>query len=317
MTKQEFQKETYRHFSVEQWSVLHQGLAQKLSESEEELRKLGGLNEPVTLDEVKHVYVPLVDLLILIFENIERLRKAQAQFLDGTSTYAPFIIGMAGSVAAGKSTTARVLRYLLAHRLGNRKVDLITTDGFLFPNATLKNKGIMNRKGFPESYDRTAIMTFLHDVKSASGPVRCPVYSHLVYDIVPDEYRVVDQPDILIIEGLNVLQTNFTGIGEQPVVISDYFDFSIYLDADVEVLEDWYISRFLRLQQTAFSDERSFFKNYAHLTRDEAVETARNIWTEINLKNLNENIAPTKPRADLILHKAADHRISEILLRHI
>jgi len=304
----------YKHFSISEWRTLRHDMP--LNVSNDELRQLGGINEPVSIEEVKDVYVPLAEYLRIHFNHLQSLKKERASFFNSKEQEPPFIIGLAGSVAVGKSTTARILQRILSHWLGNISVDLVTTDGFLYPNETLLDKGIMNKKGFPESYDRNALMTFLHDIKNRRPNVKCPVYSHLTYSILPDEWQVINRPEILIVEGLNVLQTNFTGTDETPVVISDYFDFSIYLDADVEVIENWYIERFLKLKETAFTNPLSYFKNYAYLNHEEAISTAKKIWTEINHKNLHENIAPTKVRADLIFHKSKDHRIDEVLLRN-
>ncbi|RED48054.1 type I pantothenate kinase [Aestuariispira insulae] len=305
----------YRRFSVKEWSALSQDKTAPLTARE--LEELQGYNEKASMREVEEIYLPLSRLLSLYVGAVQGLNREESSFLGGNGAKIPFIIGLAGSVAVGKSTTARILQTLLARWPGHPKVDLITTDGFLHPNAKLVQQGIMNRKGFPESYDRAALLAFLSDIKSGRRQVRSPVYSHLVYDVVPDQWLEVDQPDILIVEGLNVLQTGRLRAGEPHVFISDYFDFSIYLDADEALVEEWYIQRFLELRKTAFTDPRSYFRNYASLSEEEAVKTATRIWHEINLKNLHENIQPTRERARLILHKGADHMIDEIFLRKL
>ena len=305
----------YRRFTVKEWSALSQD--NKIPLTRAELEELQGYNEKASMREVEEVYLPLSRLLSLYVGATQGLNREESSFLGGNGSKIPFIIGLAGSVAVGKSTTARILQILLARWPGHPTVDLITTDGFLHPNARLVQQGIMNRKGFPESYDRSALLAFLSDIKSGRKAVRSPVYSHLVYDVVPDRFNEVDQPDILIVEGLNVLQSGRLRAGEPHVFISDYFDFSIYLDAEESLIEDWYIQRFLNLRQTAFADPKSYFRHYANLPEEEAVKTARQIWREINLKNLHENILPTRERARLILHKGADHMIDEIYLRKL
>jgi type I pantothenate kinase len=248
----------------------------------------------------------------------QRLFRVQQRFLGTEDTKMPYIIGIGGSVAVGKSTTARVLQALLARWPNVPKVDLITTDGFLYPNAILEREKLMDRKGFPESYDLPALLRFLTDVKAGRHPVRAPIYSHLVYDVMPNHWVEIDRPDILIVEGLNVLQAGRPPKdGEVIPFVSDFFDFSIYLDADEDVLKAWYVSRFLTLRGTAFSDPKSYFHRYSKFTDTEAVKTATDIWTRINLVNLHENILPTRRRADLILTKGESHGVDEVALRKL
>lgn len=305
----------YRHFTIGAWSRLRNDTPLPLEEAD--LARLRGINEFASMREVEQVYLPLSRLLSLYVASTMALHRQTGDFLGTRSAKVPYIIGLAGSVAVGKSTTARILQALLARWPDHPKVDLITTDGFLHPNRELERRGLMQRKGFPESFDRAALLQFVSDVKGGRREVSAPVYSHLVYDVVPGQRVVVDQPDVLIVEGLNVLQTGKLADGEPRVFVSDYFDFSIYLDADETVIRDWYVERFLALRQTAFSDRRSYFHRYATLSDDEAVATADGIWTSINLKNLRENIGPTRQRADLILRKRADHAIDEVFLRKI
>jgi type I pantothenate kinase len=250
-------------------------------------------------------------LLNLYVQASQQLQLASSTFLGSQATKVPFVIGLAGSVAVGKSTTSRILQALLARWPDHPRVDLVTTDGFLHPNAVLERRGIMNRKGFPESYDRGRLLDFMRAVKSGEPEVSAPLYSHVVYDIVDDQEQVVSSPDILILEGLNVLQV---GEGSHEFV-SDYFDFSIYVHADENHVREWYVHRFLKLCDTIFQDETSYFHRFAHLTRDEAVSVARGIWDEINGRNLKDNILPTRERAGLILHKGLDHRVTGVLLR--
>jgi type I pantothenate kinase len=248
----------------------------------------------------------------------QRLFVAQQRFLGTEDTKMPFVIGVAGSVAVGKSTSARVLQALLARWPHVPKVDIVTTDGFLYPNAVLAREGLMEKKGFPESYDLPALLRFLTDVKAGRRPARAPIYSHLIYDVIPNQWVEVDRPDILIVEGLNVLQTGrLPKDGKAIPFVSDFFDFSVYLDADEAVLKDWYVDRFLTLRGTAFRDPKSYFHRYAKLSDTEAVETASGIWERINLVNLHENILPTRQRSDLILKKCSNHTIEHVSLRRL
>jgi len=298
-----------------EWAALAAGMGSPLSP--DEIRALRGMGDPLDLSEVEEVYVPLSRLLSLYAAGAQRLYRETQRFLNGSAEGAgatPFVIGVAGSVAVGKSTIARVLRALLSRWSDTPKVELVTTDGFLFPNAELERRGLMERKGFPESYDRRALLRFVSAVKAGEAEVRAPVYSHLVYDIVPDDEIVVHRPDVLIIEGLNVLQPAPQG---QALAVSDLFDFTIYVDAAVEDIARWYVDRFLALRATAFADPDSYFHKYAMLGEEKAVETALGIWGRINEPNLVENILPTRERATLVLRKSADHAVDRVLLRKV
>ncbi len=303
----------YRHFSIEEWAALRRNTPQPLTE--DELAQMRGMNERVSLSEVEQIYLPLSRLLSFHVASAQELNVGIRQFLEIEQGKVPYIIGIAGSVAVGKSTVARVLRSLLARWPEHPKVDLVSTDGFLLPTATLEERGIMHRKGFPESFDRPGLLQFLSDVKSGKRNLKAPVYSHLQYDIVPDEYIEVDQPDILIVEGLNVLQTRGAKLGEQNVFVSDYFDFTMYVDAKSENIRQWYVDRFLSLRSTVFNQPGAYFSHYALLNTEEATATANTIWDTINDVNLVENILPTKNRAKLILHKGADHAIEGVQMR--
>ncbi|RQP08567.1 MAG: type I pantothenate kinase [Microbacteriaceae bacterium] len=295
------------------WAALAPTTAHPLTE--EELVRLRGLGDALDLREVADVYVPLSRLLNLYAANAKALHRSTRGFLGtGDEPPTPFVIGVAGSVAVGKSTTARLLRELLARWDDTPRVELVTTDGFLLPNAELERRGLMERKGFPESYDRRALLRFVSRVKSGVEEVRAPVYSHLVYDIVPDAEIVVRRPDILIVEGLNVLQPPQPGA---RLAVSDLFDFTIYVDARTVDIENWYVERFLRLQRGAFADPRSYFHRFASLSEEDAVARARSIWDQINGPNLEQNIAPTRARASLVLRKASDHTVSNVLIRKV
>ena len=306
----------YRVFSREDWAGLRADTPMTLTA--EQLEDLRGLNEPISLHEVEAIYLAIARLLRLYVGATTGLFDATRRFLGGNGAKMPYIIGMAGSVAVGKSTAARVLRALLARLPAAPKVDLITTDGFLYPNAVLRAEGLMERKGFPESYDTARLLQFLTDIKAGKGAVTAPKYSHLVYDVLDDEVITIDNPDILIVEGLNVLQpARLPRDGKAIPFVSDFFDFSIYINADADLIEKWYVSRFIQLRATAFSDPRSFFHRYSVLTDAEARETSLKIWNSINLPNLRENILPTRQRADLILHKGANHSIEAVALRKL
>lgn len=283
-----------------------------------DVRRLRGAGERIDLAEVEEVYLPLSRLLNFYVGATAGLHRVTSDFLGERPEKTPFIIGVAGSVAVGKSTTARILRELLARWEGTPRVELITTDGFLFPNAELQRRGILNRKGFPESYDRRSLVRFVAEVKSGKQEVSAPVYSHLTYDIVEGERVVVRQPDVLIVEGLNVLQPSQAIAGRRNTLnVSDYFDFSVYVDARESDIRRWYVDRFLGLRQTAFADPDSYFHRYASLTDEQAVDRANQIWEEINLPNLVENVAPTRSRATLVLSKGGDHGVSRVSLRKL
>lgn len=307
----------YIRFGREEWRQLRASTPLPLTEPE--LIALHGINEKVSLPEVEEIYLPLSRLLNLYVGATQNLYKATHAFLGHLGNKVPYIIGIAGSVAVGKSTTARIIQALLSRWPNHPKVDLVTTDGFLYPNAILEERGILHRKGFPESYDTRRLIHFLADVKSGHPEVIAPVYSHLSYDIVPNENITVRQPDIVIIEGINVLQTVKSPRGGRPinVFVSDFFDFSIYVDAPEQLIRHWYIERFQTLRQTAFRDEASYFHRYSSLTEEEASKTASCIWEDINAKNLRENILPTKQRAQLILQKGEHHRVDSVSLRKI
>ncbi|HEY0134424.1 MAG TPA: type I pantothenate kinase [Nannocystis sp.] len=300
-------------FDHEQWGRLRADTPMTLTEAD--LGRIRGLNESVSMHEVVQVYLPLSRLLNLHVAASQELYGATSTFLGHPeSVRVPYIIGVAGSVAVGKSTTARLLRELLARWPNSPRVDLVTTDGFLLPNATLEARGLMHRKGFPESYDARSLLAFVADIKAGRVGVQSPVYSHESYDILPDQMITLGASDIVIIEGLNVLQTR-TDPDAPQTFVSDYFDFSIYVDADPDDLERWYLERFLTLQRTAFRRPRAYFNRYAHLSEHEARTIAAGIWREINARNLRENILPTRERADLILEKSDDHSIRRVRLR--
>ncbi len=307
----------YREFSREEWARLRADTPMTLVERD--LEQLSGLMQELSMDEVEQIYLPMSRLLNLYVAAAQELHTVTSRFLgrsrDGK---VPFILGVAGSVAVGKSTTARVLRALLARWPDHPRVDLVTTDGFLLPNRELEAMGIMNRKGFPESFDTTRLLNFLADVKSGREHVEAPVYSHFHYDILPGQMAVVERPDILIVEGLNVLQpARLPRDGKAIPFVSDFIDFSIYIDADPAVIEEWYVARFMKLRTTAFRDPGAYFHRYSNLSVDAAQGRGMEIWRTINLKNLEENILPTRQRASLILRKGSDHRIERVSLRKI
>jgi type I pantothenate kinase len=306
----------YRVFSRVEWAERREDTPMTLTP--DEVTRVRSLHDRLDIQEVEEIYLPLSRLLSLYVAATQRLFRAQQDFLGTQDSKMPYIIGVGGSVAVGKSTTARVLQALLARWPNVPKVDLVTTDGFLYPNVILAREGLMERKGFPESYDLPALLRFLSDVKAGRRPICAPIYSHLVYDIMANQWVEIDRPDILIVEGLNVLQTGPPPKGGKAIpYVSDFFDFSIYLDANEEVLRHWYVDRFLTLRGTAFRDPKSYFHRYATLSDADAVETATAIWRRINLLNLHENILPTRQRADLILKKGDSHQVEQVALRKL
>ena len=302
----------YRQIDRAEWARLAGGLEQPLTETE--VVQLRGIGDRLDLREVAEVYLPLSRLLSLYARATRRLGADTSEFLGEPDATTPFVIGVAGSVAVGKSTIARLLRELMSRWPDTPRVELVTTDGFLYPNAELERRGLMDRKGFPESYDRRALVEFLSEVKSGAEEVRAPFYSHVRYDIMPDAHVTVRRPDVVIVEGLNVLQPPPT---PNDVAVSDLFDFSIYVDADAAHIERWYVDRFLALRDNAFTNPTSFFRVFADISDDEAVSRALGFWREINLPNLEENVLPTRHRAKLVLQKGADHTVASVLLRKL
>ncbi len=306
----------YHRFTRSEWAALRADAP--LTLTLDDLLRLRSLNDPISLDEVIAIYLPLSRLLSLYVAATQGLYKATQRFLGDDDGKTPYIIGVAGSVSVGKSTLSRVMQALLSRWPNTPKVELVTTDGFLRPNAVLESEGLMQKKGFPESYDGPALLRFLSDVKAGERVVRAPVYSHVTYDVVPGEDIVVDRPDILIVEGLNVLMPNRPAKDGRAIpFVSDFFDFSVYLHAEESDLERWFVDRFMRLRQTSFRDPASYFKKYAELDDSAAEAVARDIWTRINLRNLRENVLPTRARANLVLTKGASHHIEEVELRKL
>ena len=301
----------YLTFSRDEWKDLR--AATPLTIREKDLSQLRGINDRIDLDEVSEIYLPLTRLLNLYVSATQNLHRVSSTFLGTMAPKVPYVIGVAGSVAVGKSTFARILQTLLSRWPDHPKVDLVTTDGFLHPNRVLEERGIMNRKGFPESYDTRRLLEFMREVKSGQEEVTAPVYSHVVYDIIEGEQAVVRQPDILILEGLNLLQVST----DSTEFVSDYFDYSIYVDAAEDHIEEWFLERFQALRRTVFTNPESFFRNYAAMSDDEAIAFARGVWANINGKNLAENILPTRERASLIFRKGADHRVADVHLRKL
>src|SRR3981189_3087783 len=312
----EQQYNPYRVFSREQWARLRDDTPMTLEPGE--FSRLRSMHDRLDMQEVEDIYLPLSRLLSIYVDAMQRLFYAQRQCLGIQDRKMPYIIGVAGSVAVGKSTTARALQALLARWSPRPKVDLVTTDGFLFPNAVLERQGLMQKKGFPESSALPMLLAFLSDIKAGRRPVRAPVYSHLAADIVANQWIEIDRPDILIVEGVNVLQTGrLPRDGKAVPVVSDFFDFSVYIDAEESVLRDWYVRRFLTLRDTAFLDPRSYFHRYSLLSDDEAAAPPLAVWERTNRANLEDNILPTRPRATLILKKGADHVVETVALRRL
>lgn len=304
-------------FTSEEWARFRADTP--LTLTADEVQRLRSLHDPIDLNEVRRIYLSLSRLLSAHVEASQLLFQQRNRFLSlSDQVKTPFVIGIAGSVAVGKSTTARILQELLKRWPSSPKVDLITTDGFLFPNAVLKRENLMERKGFPESYDIGALLRFLSAIKAGEPNVPAPRYSHLTYDVLPDEFTIVDRPDILIFEGINVLQSRtLPADGTIVPMVSDFFDFSIYIDAEESLIHNWYVQRFMRLRETAFRDPSSYFKRYASVDADAALEIAEGLWQNINLKNLRQNILPTRPRADLILRKGSNHLVETVSLRKL
>ncbi|XOK11265.1 type I pantothenate kinase [Agrobacterium tumefaciens] len=307
----------YHFYSSEEWAKFRADTP--LTLSADEVKRLRSLDDPIDLDEVRRIYLSLSRLLSSHVEASQLLFEQRNRFLNMADVNkTPFVIGIAGSVAVGKSTTARILKELLARWPSSPKVDLITTDGFLYPNEVLRRENLMERKGFPESYDIGALLRFLSAIKAGQPNVKAPRYSHLTYDVLPNEFTVIDQPDILIFEGINVLQSRDLPAGGRIVpIVSDFFDFSIYIDADEDLIHNWYVNRFMNLRKTAFRDPNSFFNRYASISEEAALSIAEGLWQNINLKNLRQNIVPTRPRADLILRKGKNHLIDTVALRKL
>ena len=307
----------YRFFTAEEWAQFRADTP--LTLTADEVARLRSLNDPIDLDEVRRIYLSLSRLLSAHVEASQILFNQRKRFLNlADDQKTPFIIGIAGSVAVGKSTTARVLKELLSRWPSSPKVDLITTDGFLQPNSYLEEHGLMERKGFPESYNMPSLLKFLSAIKAGRAKVPAPLYSHLSYDVLPDQFQFVDRPDILIFEGINVLQSrDLPADGKIVPMVSDFFDFSIYIDAAEAEIHRWYVDRFMRLRKTAFVDPKSYFHRYSEITDEAALERAEYLWKNINLRNLRRNILPTRPRADLILRKGANHLVEEVALRKL
>jgi type I pantothenate kinase len=306
----------YVAFPRDEWAALRLNTPMTLSAGD--LSLLQGVLEQVSLEDVVKIYLPLSRLLNLHFRSARALSGVRDEFLGRPVGRAPYVIGIAGSVAVGKSTFARTLQAVLARWPDHPSVALVTTDGFLYPNATLLERGLMQRKGFPESYDRRRMITFLSDIKAGRSQVSAPVYSHQSYDIVPGELQTIEAPDILIFEGLNVLQTATLEGGHAPsIIVSDFFDYSLYIDAEEAHIQEWYVARFLKLQRTVFQNDSSYFHHYKDLDAEQARDVALDIWRDINLRNLNDNILPSRERANVVLRKRADHLIGEVWLRQI
>ena len=306
----------YLHFSKAEWAKFRADEPMTLDLAD--VRRLRALNDPISLEEAEATYLPLSRLISLYVEATQALHLASRKFLGSNGSKVPYIIGVAGSVAVGKSTTSRILRTLLQRWPSSPKVDLVTTDGFLYPNAVLEARGLAERKGFPESYDRARLIRFLSDIKSGRPQVGAPVYSHLVYDILPGEEVVVDRPDILIVEGLNILQPGELPRNGRPILFaSDFLDFSIFIDADEADLRAWFMERFMQLRETAFADPKSFFHKLTLLSDEEARRFGLSAWESINMPNLRDNILPTRGRADLILTKGRSHAVEEVALRRL
>ena len=311
-SKQSANPTPFVEISRADWAEL--GNSTELPLTETEISQIRGLGDFLDIKEVKEVYLPLSRFLNIYVSEYSKLHKATSAFLGERSAKVPFIIGIAGSVAVGKSTVSRLLRELLARWEGTPKVALVTTDGFLYPNAELEKRSLMHRKGFPESYDRLALLNFVADIKSGKENVQAPVYSHLTYDIVPDKFETVSSPDVVIIEGLNVLQSPGA---DQELTLSDYFDFKIYVDAETTNISNWFLNRFHELRESAFTNPASYFHRYAEMPLDKALDRASEIWQSINLPNLTENILPTRSRATLVLKKGDQHAVESVLLRKL
>ena len=306
----------YHRFTRKEWSRFRDG--EPMTLTDEDIRRLRSLTDPISLFEAEDVYLPLARLISFYVEASQAVHRVSTRFLGADDRKVPYIIGVVGSVASGKSTTSRILRTLLQRWRTSPKVDLVTTDGFLYPNAELDRRGLMNRKGFPESYDRARFVAFLADIKSGKADVAVPVYSHLFYDVVPGEQVIIDRPDVLIVEGLNILQPGELPKNGRPILFaSDFLDFSIYIDAAEADLRDWFMARFRALRETAFTDEKSFFHRFAQMSQEEAEKFGLWAWEEINLPNLLENIQPTRGRADLVLRKGKSHAVEVVELRKV